>query len=267
MIKLLLLLFSSTFAYDETISKQCVDLSQAAYSVSSLDDWNCITCDPSLKLEYIVEEEGSRAIQGFDPTTNTIFTSFRGSSNINNWMENIQIKQISPYTNQSIKIEKGFYKAYNFIKPQLIENLGIMRNKYKTKQLLITGHSLGAAMATLMTYDILTLFTEYEVKYLVNFGSPRVGNLDFVDSYNSYNITSYRITHHYDMIPHLPEELFDYLHIPNEIWYNEQNNEYKICDDSNNKEDNTCSNSCAPLHCTSTSDHMNYLNVSMGNSA
>ena len=132
MIKLLLLLFSSTFAYDETISKQCVDLSQAAYSVSSLDDWNCITCDPSLKLEYIVEEEGSRAIQGFDPTTNTIFTSFRGSSNINNWMENIQIKQISPYTNQSIKIEKGFYKAYNFIKPQLIENLGIMRNKYKT---------------------------------------------------------------------------------------------------------------------------------------
>ena len=267
MIKLLLLLFSSTFAYDETISKQCVDLSQAAYSVSSLDDWNCITCDPSLKLEYIVEEEGSRAIQGFDPTTNTIFTSFRGSSNINNWMENIQIKQISPYTNQSIKIEKGFYKAYNFIKPQLIENLGIMRNKYKTKQLLITGHSLGAAMATLMTYDILTLFTEYEVKYLVNFGSPRVGNLDFVDSYNSYNITSYRITHHYDMIPHLPEELFDYLHIPNEIWYNEQNNEYKICDDSNNKEDNTCSNSCAPLHCTSTSDHMNYLNVSMGNNA
>ena len=182
-------------------------------------------------------------------------------------MENIQIKQISPYTNQSIKIEKGFYKAYNFIKPQLIENLGIMRNKYKTKQLLITGHSLGAAMATLMTYDILTLFTEYEVKYLVNFGSPRVGNLDFVDSYNSYNITSYRITHHYDMIPHLPEELFDYLHIPNEIWYNEQNNEYKICDDSNNKEDNTCSNSCAPLHCTSTSDHMNYLNVSMGNNA
>ena len=43
------------------------------------------------------------------------------------------------------------------------------------------------------------------------------------------------------------------------------NSEYKICNDYNNVEDDNCSNSCAPIHCTSTSDHLYYLNVTIGN--
>ena len=33
-----------------------------------------------------------------------------------------------------------------------------------------------------------------------------------------------------------------------------------ICNDTNNIEDNKCSDSCAPFKCISTSDHLNYLN-------
>ena len=113
MFYLLLLLLLPCYAYDENIAKQAVNLSQASYCVSSIDEWNCPTCDPSATIEYIVEEKGSKAIQGFDPTTNTIFTAFRGSSNIHNWIENIQLKKIAPYTNTSVEVEKGFYKAYN----------------------------------------------------------------------------------------------------------------------------------------------------------
>ena len=46
--------------------------------------------------------------------------------------------------------------------------------------------------------------------------------------------------------------------------YEKENNEYKLCDDKNNSEDPTCSNSCSPTHCTSTADHMNYMNITMG---
>ena len=83
---LLLLLSYISFnnAYDENLSKHCVDLSQASYCVSSIDKWTCITCDPSVKLEYIVENSDSKAIQGYDSLTNTIFTAFRGSSNLHN---------------------------------------------------------------------------------------------------------------------------------------------------------------------------------------
>jgi len=56
-----------------------------------------------------------------------------------------------------------------------------------------------------------------------------------------------------------------YEHVPSEIWYNENNSKYTLCHDSNSIEDPDCSNSCSPVHCTSTDDHLYYLNVTMGN--
>ena len=261
---LVLFLFSLAFAYDKDISKHYVDLCQSSYCVSDIDQWTCDTCDNSFKLDYIVENSGARAIQGYDSITKTIFTAFRGSSNIQNWLDNIKISKISPYNDSSISVEKGFYNSYSKIKTDLVNNLHILTNKYNINTLSITGHSLGAAEAILFAYDILNLYN-YKIAYLYTYGSPRVGNDVFVQSFTAYNIPYYRVTHHYDIVPHVPEEFLDYLHIPNEIWYSEDNSNYKICDDTYYSEDDNCSNSCSPTHCTSSSDHLYYLNVTMGN--
>mgnify|MGYP006105098587 CR=1 FL=1 len=263
---LLLLLFGLFLvnAYDEKISKLCVDLSQAAYCAENINEWNCITCDKDIILEYIVLRNDNKAIQGYDKVTDTIFTAFRGSSNIQNWLNNIKLKKISPYNNSNIQVEKGFFNQYNYLKPEIIENLSMLSKKYNTNKLLITGHSSGAAIATIMTYDILNFYNNYKIVHLFNFGSPRVGNKNFVEDFNNYNISSYRVTHYHDMVPHVPEELLGYHHISNEIWYNRENSEYTICNDYNNAEDSHCSNSCSPSHCTSIDDHLYYLNVSMG---
>jgi hypothetical protein len=259
-----LFLFSLVTSYDPTFSKHCTELAQSTYCVSSPEQWNCITCDSTIKLDYVVEENGVRALQGYDSTTQSLFVAFRGSASIQNWIDNIKVSQITPYDDDSIGVEKGFYKSYNYLKVDLFDNLSILSKKYGTRNILITGHSLGAAMATLMTYDIITLFPSYVVTHLITFGSPRVGNSKFVESFNEqYENVYYRITHYYDMVPHVPEEFMGYLHISNEVWYNEGNTDFIICDDYN-IEDNRCSNSCSPIHCTSTSDHLYYLNVSMG---
>jgi hypothetical protein len=259
-----LFLFSLVMSYDPTFSKHCTELAQSTYCVSSPEQWNCITCDSTIKLDYVVEENGVRALQGYDSTTQSLFVAFRGSASIQNWIDNIKVSQITPYEDESIGVEKGFYKSYNYLKVDLFDNLSILSKKYGTRNILITGHSLGAAMATLMTYDIITLFPSYVVTHLITFGSPRVGNSKFVESFNEqYENVYYRITHYYDMVPHVPEEFMGYLHISNEVWYNEGNTDFIICDDYN-IEDNRCSNSCSPIHCTSTSDHLYYLNVSMG---
>ena len=251
-------------AYDPIFSKHCTQLAQSTYCVSSPDQWKCITCDSSIKLDYVVEDNGVRALQGYDSNTQSLFIAFRGSVNIQNWIDNIQISKINPYSDNSIGVEKGFYKAYNYVKPDLFDNLSLLAKKYGTRNILITGHSLGAAMATLMTYDIIILFPTYTVTHLVTFGSPRVGNHEFVQSFNQrYSNVYYRITHYYDMVPHVPEEFMGYSHVSNEIWYNEDNTDFIICDDYN-IEDKRCSNSCSPVHCTSTSDHLYYLNVTMG---
>ena len=93
-----------------------------------------------------------------------------------------------------------------------------------------------------------------------------MGNPEFVKMFRKFNINSIRVTHYYDIVPHLPQERFGYQHIPSEIWYNEDNTKFIKCNDTdlNSDEDDNCSNSCYPIHCTSVDDHMNYVNVNMG---
>ena len=262
MILILLILLTFTNAYyNETIAKMAVDLSQSAYCISDVNIWNCTTCNSGAKLEFVVENKGVRALQGYQKEINSIFTAFRGSSNINNWINNIEIRKISPYNDSKIAVARGFYNEYQYVKQALLENIYSLSKKYNTNKLLITGHSSGAACATIMVYDINVNNKDLDMAYFFNFGSPRVGNKNFANSFN--NITAYRITHYYDMVPHIPEEFLGFQHIQREIWYNKDNTNYEICKDTE-QEDNSCSNSCAPLHCTSTSDHLNYLNVSMG---
>lgn len=257
-----LYLFAYVFAYDSFTGQHFTNISQSSYCVGPTIDWTCNTCNNNVVLDYIVENKGSRAIMGYDKLTKTLFVAFRGSSNIQNWINNLQVSKISPYENESIHVEKGFYTSYIDIKSQIFSNLHQLAKKYDSNQMSVTGHSLGAAQATLFSYDLLTNST-YDLLNLYTFGSPRVGN-----KYFSYDFTdkflSTRITHYHDIVPHVPEEFLGYLHIGNEVWYNRPNSEYIICNDEY-EEDNTCSNSCSPTHCTSIDDHLHYVNISMGN--
>ena len=132
---------------------------------------------------------------------------------------------------------------------------------------MVTGHSLGGAMASLMVFDVLNgVYDNVKILNLFTFGSPRVGNNEFVSKMNSYNLQMFRVTHYYDIVPHVPEEVLGYLHIPNEVWYTEDNTQYTQCSDLDEVEDSYCSDSCAPIHCTSTNDHMHYIYLMMGSS-
>lgn len=248
--------------YNESLTKQAINLSQAAYCVS--DEWSCETCMDNFDLDYVIEKHGEKALLGVNRDDNSLFVSIRGSETILNWVDNIQVRKITPYNDDSIEVSKGFFKAYSYLKSDIFDKLDAMKNKYDTKDLVITGHSLGAAIGTLLAYDILTTNKTFDIHNLITFGSPRIGNNKFVESISRYNLIHYRITHYYDMVPHLPQEFLNYLHVPSEIWYNEDNTISKQCDDSYNYEDNTCSDSCSPVRCTSVDDHLLYMNISLG---
>ena len=184
--------------------------------------------------------------------TSSIFTSFRGSANTRNWIEDFQVSHIAPYNDSNILVEKGFYKNYDFIKPFLFENLLNLSITYKTNRLLITGHSLGSAASTLFAFDI-ALQDFYIIDYFYNFGSPRVGNENFVDSFNSL-IYGFRVVHNNDIVTNLPPDTFGYKHISQGVWYDFNNTLYQFIDDY------FCKKEC------SSNDHLNYLNISMGSS-
>jgi len=66
---------------------------------------------------------------------------------------------------------------------------------------------------------------------------------------------SYRLTHHRDPVPHVPLQSMGFQHVGTEVFYDEDNDSYKVCDGSG--EDSSCSNQYWAE--TSISDHLSYL--------
>jgi predicted lipase len=262
---LIISLYGSAVSYDEHFNNYALNISQASYCIDTVEQWNCATCQKSIQLVDIVENGGVRALNGIDNENNKIIVSFRGSSNIQNWIDNIQIGHIYPYSNyDDVGVDKGFYKAYSYVRESINHFIKEQNKLYPSYNILITGHSLGAALGTLAAFESVYL---YEIKpdkiQLLTYGSPRVGNKAF-KQYMMAIVFSWRTTHYYDIVPHVPEEFLDYIHITQEIWYNKDNSVYKTCNDIE-KEDSSCSNSCAPTKCISIDDHLDYLNITMGN--
>jgi len=263
---LFFLMIQSIFAneYNEMLAKTALNISQSTYCLDTTSNWECATCSSHNKYYSLIQKDSEQVILGYNTDYDIIFVSFRGSINIQNWIDNIHVSQIQPYDDINISVEKGFYNLFTNLKTDVIKEINDISTEYKTNNLLITGHSLGGALSTLLAFELLYVEnTDMNIK-LITFGSPRVGNEYFVSTFNKLPIYSNRITHHYDMVPHIPQEFLKYVHISQEIWYNEENSQYKLCNDQDNIEDSTCSDSCSPMHCTSTSDHMKYLNISMG---
>ena len=258
-----LLQITSSYVYHQDLAEGSLHLAQASYCVNNTLEWRCPTCTSENILDQVITNRGSQAIVGINNPTNSIFVAFRGSENIQNWINNMKIFKIAPYLEYpDIAVEKGFYESYTYISSEIEECVLDLSAKYHTNKIVITGHSLGGAMASLYAFNIMingpsTLI----IDSVITFGSPRVGNEMFVKMYNFYAVPSFRITHYYDIVPHVPEELLGFQHVSEEIWYNEPNTDYKICAET---EEASCSDSCAPLHCTSTSDHMHYIGITMG---
>lgn len=96
-------------------------------------------------------------------------------------------------------VHKGFKNEVD----KLWNSLSTIIN-INNKPLFLTGHSLGAAMATIFASRIKTSVTA-----LVTFGSPRVGDSNFV---NNLDVIHYRVKNSNDIITKLPLESMGYKH-------------------------------------------------------
>ena len=243
-------LYSALQKYDSNITKRNLQLAAATYcSADKIKSWDCVHCIPGITVQNAIIGD-TNIIIARDYVQNATVFAFRGSVDIQNWISNFEFEFTSPYPDQAIKVHKGLYQEYLKYKDTLFQYLP----KPDTK-IVITGHSSGAALSMFMAYDIYKL---YDVS-VYTFGKPRIGNSVFVESTNL--IKHYRVTHHNDIVPHLPEELFGYQHTNTEIWYYDDGDNYTIC---NTNEDPECSNSCAPVHCDSISDHLYYMDTNIG---
>lgn len=111
------------------------------------------------------------------------------------------------------EVHGGFADAFDSISHTLA---GLLRRYANTKPPIFTGHSLGAALATLAT----SLRPD---AYLVTFGSPRVGDAEFAALFKSVRMSRY--VDCCDEIAQLPPMFLDgYVHCSAEIYIDSTGN-------------------------------------------
>lgn len=152
-----------------------------------------------------------------EPDLNQVILVFRGSESKVDWFNNAQFRQKTyPYGEDSsthVRFHRGFMVAYLSVRDRLQEII----KQYPAANLVVTGHSLGGALATICALDWQYNITQYSKQPLAvyTFGAPRVGNPALVDSFSQRVSNSYRFVYGRDLVTHLPRVWQNYRHVPN----------------------------------------------------
>lgn len=242
-------------------------MAQASYCVAPNSTWTCPSCVDGADVFDVIDADGGRAVIGYDAKDKTVFASFRGSENIENWIDNLEFVKYHPWESFPLAgVERGFYEWYLSLRNAgLLEALGDACAKHGTKTVKTQGHSAGSAPAVFLAFETLkgVARANFSVVNVTTFGSPRLGDEHFVALYNATNVVNTRVTHDRDIVPHLPlDDMFwlGYAHVPTEVFYDAESTTATVCDGSG--EDQNCSDKCTL--CNSIADHLYYLNTSVG---
>lgn len=192
---------------------------------------------------------------GVLPSSKTIYVVFRGSSSIRNWIEDAEFKKIAYNTFPACacSVHDGFYKSALAVIDQVIPSVKSLLREYNYN-IIVTGHSYGAAVAQLISMELLARNIESNV---YNFGQPRIGDVAYASFVNERLKELWRVVHNHDIVPHVPPiKVFDYYHSCREVFENEKG-DIKLCS-ANECEDIDCSQQFK-LKDTSAKDHDVYL--------
>jgi hypothetical protein len=129
------------------------------------------------------------------------FVIFRGTKTAKEWISNLGISLKEYPLPQYGNAHEGFLQMYTATRSAIAENLPALAKK---DRVLVAGHSLGAALATLALPDIETNM-KVKTAALYTYGSPRVGDDAFVKAFNrEYGHKSYRVTNTSDIVTAVP---------------------------------------------------------------
>ena len=153
---------------------------------------------------------------------NQIYLIFRGTESKNDILTDLNV--FTTKISKGVYVHKGFDDQLNSIYPEICEKI----NSYSDcKNILISGHSLGGALATLSSYRLHDNYPNHNI-LCHTFGSPRVGNDLFAKLVGSENQpNSCRVYNYEDPVPMTPMS-FRFKHA----------NVNNLCLDNNGKFDN-----------------------------
>ncbi|KAL2760491.1 hypothetical protein ACRALDRAFT_2050733 [Sodiomyces alcalophilus JCM 7366] len=163
------------------------------------------------------DDTGIEGLVARDDVARLIVLTIRGSNEILNWITNIDFFFTGCNSLVSgCQTHSGFTRAWEGLRTPAINAIRTTRAQYPGYRVVVTGHSLGAAVATLAA-AYLRAHENIPVD-LYSYGAPRVGNAQFANFVSAQPGANWRLTHGDDPVTRLPPIIFGYRHTTPEHW-------------------------------------------------
>lgn len=186
-ILLVALLFAVTScAYSTALAKELAYYSEITHcSDSEIAQWSCSGFTSQVKglspVSFYNPGKNTFGFIAYNPTFQAVVVAFRGSEDIKNWITNLDTVRTSYGACSGCSVHLGFNAAYNNVSSEVRSRVKEYMAKFPGASLIVTGHSLGGALAVLCAVDLNNNVRAVDIVY--TFGQPRVGNDKFAAYY------------------------------------------------------------------------------------
>lgn len=170
------------------------------------------------KVEFVdIKETDTQALVATNEKA--IIVAFRGTESLEDGITDLSSSRVAHPLGT---VHEGFSQAFHSSKFKLVEAI----NKHRIKQpIWVTGHSLGAALATLATAYLQS--QKMKPKFLYTFGSPRVGNPTFAKRFNKlFKGTSFRFRNNQDVVTSVPLPKM-FAHVGEPLYFEDDGDVYR----------------------------------------
>jgi len=184
-----------------------------------------LNCFPEQKWKVIDEKKDLDLAMWYEGKV--LYINFKGSDSLKDYFYNLSSLPIqAPYKDMRDKyyVHKGFSKLYHVARDDIHKKF----KKEKPKKIVIIGHSLGGALATLCYADFMWHkknvddYGDVKIVGLAS-GCPRVGFKRGFDNFKKYTKGLTRLTFNSDLIPSVPFKFLGYKHVGEHSHFGDKN--------------------------------------------
>jgi len=130
---------------------------------------------------------------------------FRTTLTLQDTLHDLDLR-LTPFIGKA-RVHRGIYRKYLSLRDQLHDAVV----QHAPRRLLLTGHSLGGALATMAAADLNAHFQDVTLD-VVTFGAPRTGNKEFAALLQSSVNLYVRVSDPVDLVTDLPGVLLGFSH-------------------------------------------------------